>query len=110
MFNTLSQRIIDNGAGLIDRAKYGSFVQALYWYDEGKRTTDQFVYVTVTSELVYLNCVDFSFITGVSMYVTVTSELVRLNTENSHLQQEKQSFVETTEKLSEKAATLVRHA
>ena len=37
----------------------------------------------------------------------VTSELVRLNTENSHLQQEKQSHVETIEKLSEKAAALV---
>ncbi len=44
------------------------------------------------------------------MYFAVTSELVRLNTENSHLQTEKQSFVETTEKLSEKAASLVSHA
>ena len=43
-----------------------------------------------------------------TMYVcSVTSELVRLSTENQHLQQEKQSAKETSDRVNEKAANLV---
>ena len=42
------------------------------------------------------------------MLYTVTTELVRLSTENQHLQQEKQNAKEANERVTEKAANLVR--